>query len=57
MKIVHSGDYAERRKKEYPPIEEYVDAQYWLSQGDPSKMTAYLNKCSEVKAKFPKPLK
>lgn len=38
----------------YPPLTELADALYWQSQGDETKMEAYLTKCGEVKARYPK---
>lgn len=46
--------YTEERKMEYPPIEEFADAMYWNSKGDPSHLQAYYEKCSAVKEKFAK---
>ena len=46
--------YQRLRKPEYPPLENLADALYWQSQGDESKMTAYLAAVAEVKAKYPK---
>lgn len=43
-----------RRKVEYPPLEDLADAIYWQSKGDSSKMTEYLAKCEAVKLKYPK---
>jgi hypothetical protein len=54
MKVVHIGDYRQRRKSEYPAIEELADALYWADRGDRSKLEAYLAKVSEIKAKYPK---
>jgi hypothetical protein len=46
--------YQQLRIQEYPPLSEFADAMYWQSQGDDSKMTAYLAACEAVKAKYPK---
>lgn len=46
--------YIRDRVMEYPPLTELADAIYWQSQGDISKMTAYLAKVEEVKSKYPK---
>lgn len=54
MKIQHKGDYAARRKAEYPPIEEFADAVYWSTQGNDEKLRQYLAKIDEVKKKYPK---
>lgn len=46
--------YQQLRVKEYPPLSEFADALYWQSQGDDSRMTAYLAACDAVKTKYPK---
>lgn len=46
--------YQQRRVEEYPPLSEFADAMYWQSQGDDTKMTAYLAACEAVKSKYPK---
>lgn len=46
--------YQQPRKAEYPPLADLADALYWQSQGDDTKMTAYLAACDAVKAKYPK---
>jgi hypothetical protein len=62
--IVHTRDYRDARKKEYPPVEVQLDA---LMKGfaalqalgvklDPDA-AAVVNKVMDVKAKFPKPTK
>lgn len=38
----------------YPPAADLADALYWQARGDDSKMLAYLARCDEVKAQFPK---
>ena len=42
------------RVEEYPPLSEFVDAMYWQTKGDNTKMTAYLAAVDAVKAKHPK---
>jgi hypothetical protein len=54
MKIRHKSDCRERRKREYPSLEDFADAIYWFHRGDDTKLTAYLAKCDEVKRRFPK---
>ena len=44
--------YAELRRKEYPPIEDYIDG---IVKGDQIQVDTYIQKCLEVKAKYPKP--
>lgn len=57
MIIHHKGDYVKRRQEEYPDLAELADALYWEAKGDKTKMKAYLDKCDQVKTKFPKPKK
>lgn len=49
-----STAYQRRRRFEYPSLEDLADALYWQSQGDSSKMTAYLAAVDAVKTKYPK---
>lgn len=49
-----NAEYQRLRKPEYPPMEDYLDAVYWQSQGDNTKMTAYLAAVESVKQKYPK---
>jgi hypothetical protein len=48
-------EYHRQRMMEYPPMTEFIDAMYWMRQGDESKMLEYEAKVSEVKDKYPKP--
>ena len=43
--------YADKRKNEYPPIEDYIDG---VVKGDQTQINEYIQKCLEVKAKYPK---
>lgn len=47
--------YQQCRVQEYPPIQEFIDAYYWNTKGDSSKLEAYFAKVEEVKQKYPKP--
>lgn len=54
--------YQERRKAEYPPVEDYVDAKVLQASPDPKDQQAgadqekqYIEKCLAIKAKYPKP--
>ena len=47
-------DYKALRKKEYPPLDEFADAYYWLQKGDPTLMDEYIAKVEAVKVKYPK---
>ena len=49
-----STQYQRDRAPEYPPMADYLDAVYWQSQGDDTKMTAYLAAVEAVKSKYPK---
>ena len=48
-------EYQRLRAPEYPSAGELADAIYWQSQGDNSKMEAYLAAVEAVKIKYPKP--
>jgi hypothetical protein len=45
--------YISKRKKEYPPVEEYLDG---IVKGDQSQIDTYIDKCRQVKLKYPKPV-
>ena len=47
-------EYQRLRKPKYPPMADYLDAVYWQSQGDDTKMTAYLAAVEAVKQRYPK---
>jgi hypothetical protein len=47
-----NNQYQRDRAKEYPDVKEYLDG---LVKGDTDQMQTYINKCLEVKAKYPKP--
>lgn len=51
IKILNS-QYKEKRKEEYPPIEDYIDG---VVKGDQNQIDEYIQKCIEVKSKYPKP--
>lgn len=52
--IYYSRGHKDKRKREYPPLEDFVDAFYWMQKGDSAMMDAYIAKCDAVKAKHPK---
>ena len=52
--VEQSLQYQSKRRLEYPPMGDYLDAVYWQSQGDESKMAAYLAAVEAVKYKYPK---
>lgn len=43
--------YADKRRSEYPPVEDYLDG---IVKNDQGQMQAYIDKCLAVKAKYPK---
>lgn len=43
-----------KRKAEYPPYEDYLDA---VVKGDEQQKQEYIDKCLEIKNKYPKPIK
>jgi hypothetical protein len=45
------SEYAINRRKEYPPIAEYLDG---VVKGDQAQIQAYIDKCLAVKEKYPK---
>lgn len=45
-------EYQRLRAKEYPDFKEYLDG---IVKGDAEQMQAYIDKCNEIKAKYPRP--
>jgi hypothetical protein len=45
-------DYTELRKRDYPPITDYIDG---VVKGDDAQVQNYIAQCRAVKAKYPKP--
>jgi hypothetical protein len=43
--------YKEKRKSEYPPVEDYLDG---IVKGDQDQVQQYIDTCNAVKAKYPK---
>jgi hypothetical protein len=43
--------YADKRRAEYPPASDYLDA---IVKNDEAQKQEYINKCLAVKAKYPK---
>jgi hypothetical protein len=43
--------YAQKRRTEYPPVTDYLDA---VVKGDQAGIAAYIAACQAVKAKYPK---
>jgi hypothetical protein len=50
---INSIPYDQKRKYEYPPITDYIDG---IVKNDQVQIQDYINKCLEVKLKYPKPL-
>jgi hypothetical protein len=48
------AEYQRKRMFEYPDLGEFVDAFYWMQKGDTTKMESYIQKCDEIKNKYPK---
>jgi len=48
----HLAKVLNARRKEYPPIENYLDA---IVKNDKAQIEKYINDCLSVKAKYPKP--
>jgi hypothetical protein len=46
------SEYAVNRRKEYPPIADYIDG---VVKGDQAQIQDYIDKCLAVKQKYPKP--
>ena len=47
-----SKEYQRLRSREYPDFKEYLDG---IVKGDNAQVQAYIDKCNEIKAKYPKP--
>lgn len=46
------AEYAINRRKEYPPIADYLDG---IVKGDQTQIQEYIQKCLDIKQKYPKP--
>jgi hypothetical protein len=46
-----ANEYQRKRAKEYPQITDYLDG---IVKGDEEQVQAYIDKCLEIKAKYPK---
>ena len=49
---IRLNSYKELRKREYPPMADYLDG---VVKGDQAQIQAYIDACLAVKAKYPKP--
>jgi len=50
--VIPQPTYGDKRRGEYPPIEDYLDG---VVKGDQAQIDEYIQKCLEIKAKYPKP--
>jgi hypothetical protein len=50
--VIYEPTYADKRKAEYPPIEDYLDG---VVKGDQAQIDTYIAACQAVKDKYPKP--
>jgi hypothetical protein len=50
--VMPQPTYADKRMSEYPPITDYLDG---VVKGDQAQIDEYIQKCLEIKAKYPKP--
>lgn len=57
MKLTHKSDYAERRAKDYPSIEEQMDMLWHgMHQGIIAKVEPFYSRIALVKERYPKTL-
>lgn len=47
----NSLPYTEKRRSEYPPIQDYIDG---IVKNDQDQVDQYIAKCLSIKAKYPK---
>lgn len=47
--------YKEKRRLQYPSLKQFADAYVHEKNGNSEPMKKYLDKCNEVKKRFPKP--
>ena len=47
-------NYADLRKAEYPPLEDFADAYVKAQLGDSSELDEYVAMCNDIKVKYPK---
>jgi hypothetical protein len=50
--VIYQPTYTDKRKAEYPSIENYIDG---VVKGDQTQIDNYITECLAVKAKYPKP--
>jgi hypothetical protein len=52
LKQWQDTQYQRDRKNEYPPISDYIDG---VVKGNQIQIDEYIQKCLDIKAKYPKP--
>jgi actin-related protein len=52
QEYLNSITYSQKRKNEYPPIEDYLDS---IVKNDQVQLKKYIDDCLSVKLKYPKP--
>jgi len=52
VRIGQLSEYKMDRMREYPPMVDYIDG---VVKGDTAQVQAYIDKCNEIKAKYPRP--
>lgn len=52
LRLRNLNDYQIKRAIEYPDFKEYLDG---IVKGDQAQISAYVDACMAVKAKYPKP--
>jgi hypothetical protein len=58
MKLTHKSDYAERRAKDYPSIEEQMDMLWHgMHEGTIAKVEPFYSKIASIKERYPKVLR
>ena len=51
-RIAELSEYKMKRMLEYPPMVDYIDG---VVKGDNAQVQAYIDKCNEIKTKYPRP--
>jgi len=55
MKLTHKSDYAERRAKDYPTVEEQMDMLWHgMHEGTIAKVEPFYSRIASVKERYPK---
>jgi hypothetical protein len=51
LTYMEAHSYIAKRKREYPPVADYLDA---IVKNDQTQLQAYIDACNAVKLKYPK---